>query len=149
MKAVGPLLREFTNPDTLHTIGHIRVAKLLDCFSPDLTRSNVPVPPAPDPANPPPNGEYFDAVAALLRAAHLPEPLLSTLATIEHAAAPENAAALDLAIQRRIPCISLNRDCPLDCALELFFAAPAELGRFIPDSESPTISSPSSDEGAP
>src|SRR5437762_967341 len=43
---------------------------------------------------------------------------------------PETAPALDAIIQRRIPHISLNRACPLDCALELFFACPEELAAF-------------------
>src|SRR6185503_11115021 len=125
-----PTLNQFTNPDILHTIGLVRVAKLLGAFSSDFARANIVVPAEPDYNHPPVNGEYYDAVAVALASSSLPEPLLSTLLTIERAAAPESAAALDDAIQRRLPCISLKRDCPLDCALELFFACPDELSAF-------------------
>src|SRR6266850_6772328 len=35
-------------------------------------------------------------------------------------------------IQRRIPCVTLTGLCPVDCALELYFAVPEELSQFVP-----------------
>src|SRR3954464_1818330 len=125
-------LNKFTDSAELHHIGHVRLAKLIGTFQPALAGGNLPLPTAPDENNPPANGEYFDAFSSLIRRPDLPEPLLTTLATIEYVAAPENAAALDAVIQRRLSCISLKRDCPLDCALEVFFACPDELAAFRP-----------------
>jgi hypothetical protein len=130
-------LQQFIKHDVLHTIGHNRLALLLSRFGSDLSNAGLSAPPPQDSAFPPVNGEYFDAVAALLAAPHLPPPMLSTLLTLEHAAAPENADTLDAIIQRRLPCIGLNRACPLDCALELFFACPDELSVFKPSPPDP------------
>src|SRR3989442_6174505 len=127
-------LKYFTQPEILQQIGHIRVPKFLDCFSDELKAASItlPAPPdstysTPDPQNRP----YFDSIASILaREATLPEHLRATLLTLEAAASPENDDRLQEIIQRRIPCISLNRRCPLDCALELWFAVPDELAQF-------------------
>jgi hypothetical protein len=141
-------LQQFTNRDVLHTIGHDRLALLLSRFGSDLSNAGLSAPPPQDSAFPPVNGEYFEAVAAVLAAPQLPAPLLSTLLTLEHAAATENADTLDEIIRRRIPCIGLNRACPVDCALELFFACPEELVQFR-NGESSSLTAPESDEGGP
>ena len=120
-------LSKFTDTVELHNIGQLRLAKLLATFEPQIASAGIPVPVPPDENNPPVNGQYFDAVAELLRRHDLPEPFTRTLAAIELGASTENATALDLVIQRRLPCISLKRDCPLDCALELFFVCFDEL----------------------
>src|SRR5437016_3972593 len=129
-------LKYFTQPEILQQIGHIRVPKFLDCFSDDLKAANITLPPAPDSTYSTPNPQnapYFDSVAAILaREELLPERLRAALITLEAAASPENHDRLQEIIQRRIPCISLNGHCPLDCALELWFAVPDELAQFQP-----------------
>ena len=121
-------LNQFTKPAVLQNIGPLRVAKFLDGFADDLKAANITLP-TPESVN----GDYLHSVAALLASsALLPDRLRVALLTLEVAASPENDARLDTAIQHRIPCVSLNRNCPLDCALELWFAAPDELSQFAP-----------------
>ena len=55
--------------------------------------------------------------------------MLQTLLTLENAAASENQDWLEASIQRQPDELSL-RDCMLDRALELWFAAPEELSQF-------------------
>src|SRR5690348_13260665 len=131
-----PPLRAFTNPEVLHIIGHRRLALLFSRFGSDLVSAGLTAPILPDPDFPPTNGEYFDAAAALLGTPNLPERFSGTLATLERLAEPANGEALDAIIQRRLPCIALNRACPLDCALEVFFACPDELAPFSESSSS-------------
>src|SRR5438445_8147622 len=133
-------LKYFTQPEILQQIGHIRVPKFLDGFGDELKAANITLPAAPDSTYSTPNpqdGPYFDSVAAILaRETLLPERLRAALVTLEAAASPENEHRLDSTIQRRIPCVSVNRDCPLDCALELWFAVPDELAQFtVPKSD--------------
>src|SRR5947209_8532703 len=125
-----PALQSFTNPAILEIVGHTRTAKMLSRFHADLANAGLDLAELPDPESPSINLEYFHAVAQLLQRPELPESLRSTLAAMESAAAQESADGLDRAIQRRIPQISLNRECPLDCALELWFHAPEELDAF-------------------
>src|SRR3954464_2533617 len=104
-------------PAVLENIGPLRVAKFLDGFADDLKAANI-ILPTPESAN----GDYFDSVAALLASpALIPQRLRVALLTLELAASPENDGRLDASIQKRIPCVALNRKCPLDCALELWF----------------------------
>ena len=119
---------QFAQPAILEIIGATRVAKFLDGFTEDLKAANISLP-IPESAN----GDYFDSIAALLASpALLPDRLRVALSALEAAASPENAKRLDTAIQHRIPCVSINPNCPLDCALELWFAAPDELVQFGP-----------------
>src|ERR1043166_2794019 len=88
------------------------------------------------------NGNYYESIsAALASPAQLPAPLRVALMTLEKAAAPDSANRLDDAIHRRIPCVNLHNRCQIDCALELWFAAPDELAQFTP---SRSASSPAS-----
>src|SRR4051812_18675095 len=120
-------LKHFTRAEILQAIGKPRLAKFLRAFTDELQCANLLLP-SPDSEN----GHYFDLLAALLTNANnpLPDRLRHTLLTLENAAAPENQARLDLAIQQRIPCMSMPGDCPMDCVLELWFAAPEELSQF-------------------
>jgi hypothetical protein len=132
-------LKYFTRPEILQQIGHIRLPMFLAGFAKDLKAANLVLseppdpndPRIPDPAPDSPHAIYFASVADFLsNPAMLPERLRTTLFTLEAAASPENHDRLQEAIQRGIPCISLNGYCPLDCALELWFAVPDELAQF-------------------
>src|SRR5207245_11327960 len=85
-----------------------------------------------------PHSTPFTALAAVLASSALPNRLRSALFTLETAAASESRERLDSAIQRRIPCVSLADCCPLDCALDLWFHAPAELSQFQTADASPS-----------
>src|SRR5207245_3222791 len=108
-------LHYFSQPAILQQIGVRRLAKLLDGFSDDLRAANVLLPDAESE-----NGDYFNLLAAVFRAAVLPARLHTALFTLETAASPENQDRLDSTIQRRIPCVSLS-NCSVDRALELWF----------------------------
>src|SRR5258706_14799833 len=116
-------LDQFIQPLTLKAIGGRRLAMFFAAFEQDLKPTNVPLP-----QQDPENDEYFSTLAAALAITEsLPESLRRALFTLEAAASPQNQAAMDAAIQRRIPCVGVNRCCPLDRALELWFAVPDEL----------------------
>src|SRR5262245_53065651 len=122
----------FTDPAILEQIGPRRLAKFLDAFTGDLASLNLaaPVPSialraTEGPPVEPMTDDYFSKTAAFLSDTHaLPTRLVSAMRTLETAAAAENATSLDTLIQRHIPNVSLNRSCPLDCALELWFTSP-------------------------
>ncbi len=135
-------MRLFSEPAILAAIGPVRMAKLLEGFREELKAAKVEVPASPDPTCsrlPEPEGsEYFRALARMLSATgRLPGRLLKTLLTLEAAAADEGR--LRGIVERRIPCISVNWNCLLDCALELWFAVPEELEPFVPLVKLPTI----------
>jgi Protein of unknown function (DUF3631) len=120
-------LHYFNQPSILQQIGHRRLARFFQDFEQDLNDvpNALPFPPEPDPTWP-------DRLAATFaRTGLLPEPILNALLLIEAAASTENAELLDSVIGRRLPCISLNRSCPLDCALELWFVCRDELPNFL------------------
>src|SRR5437879_1955798 len=120
-------LTQFTNPTILETIGHSRIAKFLDTFFDDLARAKIRVP-SPESQN----GNYFHSIAEILAdPIRLPQSLQLDLLTLERAALPANQQHLNDIIQRRLPSVALT-NCPLDRALEVWFAAPEELARFSP-----------------
>jgi len=112
-------LKYFTQTPILQEIGHRRLAKLLAAFDQDLKASKV-VLPEPNPQN----VDSFADLANALATQRLPHSLHKALLTIENAASPENDTRLWIAINRRIPGVSVSIDCPLDRALELWFVAP-------------------------
>ncbi len=84
----------------------------------------------------PEGSEYFRALARMLSATgRLPARLLKTLLTLEAAASDEGR--LRGIVERRIPCISVNWSCLLDCALELWFAVPEEAFNRLADNWRP------------
>jgi len=118
-------LSQFTQTSLLRSIGESRIAKLLNHFSADLLNANINIPNREEQ-----NGQYLDSVAAIFKdSSRLPHRMLHTLLTIENAATSENQDRLEAYIQRQPDQLSL-RDCLLDRALELWFAAPEELSQF-------------------
>src|ERR1043166_2075552 len=130
-------LTQFARTEILEQIGWARLDKILRTFAEDLSANSIPI---PDPESL--NGNYFSAVSDLFASRTLPARLRDTLAAVETAA--KNTAWLDDAIKRRIPCVGLNYHCPLDCALEIWFAAPDELAQFDPSCSASSSSSSSS-----
>src|SRR6058998_2048592 len=126
------MLTQFTQPAILRQIGHIRLAKFLDSFKDNL----APAPPdllstiKVQSGSDEPSVDFTSLAAALALTYRLPDRLPNALFTLEAAACPENRDRLQDAIHRRIPCVGVNWQCPLDCALELWFAAPDELSQF-------------------
>jgi len=119
------MLTQFTQTDLLRSIGEYRIAKLLNHFTNDLLQANIQIPNREQQ-----NGQYLDSVAVIFRdSSRLPHPMLETLLTLENAATSENQDRLESSIQRQLDELSL-RDCVLDRALELWFAAPEELSQF-------------------
>ena len=122
-------LKYFTQTPILRQIGHRRLAKLFNAFDQEMKASKLLWPaPAPQDDN------YFADVASALSSLpqSLPKNLRNALFTIEEAASPENDTRLWIAINRRIPGVSVSIDCPLDRALELWFVAPEEFSQFAP-----------------
>jgi hypothetical protein len=118
----------------------------LQDFEEELKAAGNPLPaPKPD------NDCLFDSLAeAFSNIDVLPERMRNTVLLIETAATPENEQLLDSVIQGRIPGVSLNRSCPLDCALELWFACPDELPQFkSADASFATDSSPLTSDSHP
>src|ERR1051326_2178737 len=119
-------MRYFTQVEILEQVGRRRLAKFLEPFQPELKANNLVLP----------NGagedsSYFsELAAALARPESLPENLRKALFTLEAAASLENNNRLWTAIERRIPCVSVSIDCPLDRALGLWFLAPDEFAQF-------------------
>jgi len=121
-------LKYFTQTPILRQIGHRRLAKLLNAFESDLKACAV-VLPQPDLQN----EDYFaDLANALAITMVLPATLQKALLTLEAAASPENERRLWIAIERRIPRVSVSQDCALDRALDLWFLAPDEMAQFAP-----------------
>jgi hypothetical protein len=86
------------------------------------------------------NGSYFDAVtSAVALPDRLPAPLRAALLTLENAASAQNQDLMDQSIARRIPCVAVNLDCPLDRALELWFLVPDELEQFQPPAAAESV----------
>src|SRR5262245_54860131 len=130
-------LNMFVHVHILQQIGHARLARFLDAFDADLQAMNLFAPP-PLPAT----HYYFTEVADFLaNTENLPPRFLQAMTTIESAASPENSARLDVLIQHHVPNVSFNRSCPLDCALELWFASPETLNSFPIASSSSSSSS--------
>src|SRR4051812_30241466 len=123
----------FSQIDILREVGHIHVAMFLESFGEELRAAGIEAPRAPDPAYSsvpePEASQYFSAAAGIFeRPELLPERLRRTVKMLEAAAADE--AWLEATIKRRLPCISLNWNCKLECALTLWFMARDELGQF-------------------
>src|SRR6266567_1488073 len=130
-------LKYFTQSEILQQIGIARLFKLLDEYADDLKGVHIVL---PTPGSE--RDDHFDVLAATFASPELlPERLRAGLFALEEAAAPENRDRLQAAIEHRIPSVSLASCCPLDCALELWFAAPDELSQFEP-AELSTINSP-------
>ena len=133
-------LKCFTQPEILQQIGSRRLEKLFHAFRDDLKTEHAVLPTAESQ-----NGSYFDSLAATLAThAKLPDRLQKTLLTLETAASLEKRPLLDSAIQRPLSSVSLNNECSLDCALELWFQAPEELTQFqsvevVPGSQPPAV----------
>jgi putative DNA primase/helicase len=129
------MMRLFNQIPVLEKIGHRRVPMFLNEFRDELAAAGVGLPEPPDSNYPKPPEEegrkYYGAIAEIFGAEEkLPERLRKTALVLEEAAADTNR--LGECTQRRLPCVSLPHDCPLDCALELWFAARDELDRFVP-----------------
>src|SRR6266567_5862859 len=121
-------LKYFSQPEILQQIGIARLFKFLDEYADDLEVANILLPTPVSESD-----DHFDSLAALLASPGLlPERLRTALLALEEAAAPENRDRLQAAIAHRIPSVSLANCCPLDCALELWFAAPDELSQIEP-----------------
>jgi hypothetical protein len=136
-------ITQFIEPDTLQSIGAIRLNLLFQKFAGPLNTANLHLP-SPDPERP----ETFTQLATALKTHALPPEFHQTLRAIETAAAPENADWLEDTRLRRIPCISIPA-LKLDVALEIFFAAPDELDRFKPASDARSSGFSQSDSVAP
>src|SRR5947209_231489 len=121
------MLSQFTQPAILRQIGHIRLAMFFEGFRDELLAA--PLVPLLT-INPELSTDLAPVAAILATLAVLPDRLRAALVTLELAASPENRPRLQDAIHRRIPCVNVNWQCPLDCALELWFAARDELSRF-------------------
>jgi len=122
------VLKYFTEPAILEQIGPKRLALLLRDFADDLKACQFVLPSAEAP-----NGDYFVQLAATFAATErLPEPLRQALRTLENAASPANDARAWAIIRRRIPGVSVSRECALDRVLELWFAARDELSQLAP-----------------
>src|ERR1043166_7373175 len=118
------MLTQFIQPAILKGIGHARLTRFFEGFSGELKAANVVLPA-------PANGNYFDALAAVLAApTQLPERMRATLFALEEAAAPANNPRLQEAILRRIPRVCLAGLSAVDRALELWFVVPEELSQF-------------------
>jgi len=140
--AIHQSARLFNQPGILEQIGHGRIAKFLTAFASELAVAGLSLPPALRSASGGGGSTDWSAEVAKLLAStkNLPEPLQHAMSTLEAAAAPENGDRLDALIQRHIPNVSLNRSCPLDCALELWFVSP----QLLTQSSSSSSSSSSS-----
>jgi putative DNA primase/helicase len=118
------MLTQFIQPAILKGIGHARLTRFFEGFGGELKAANVVLPA-------PANGNYFDALAAVLAApTQLPERMRATLFALEEAAAPANNPRLQEAILRRIPRVCLAGLSAVDRALELWFVVPEELSQF-------------------
>src|SRR5437773_9619928 len=93
----------FIQPEILQQIGPARLDKFLRVFAQELSANGIRI---PDPESL--NGNYFSSVSDLFASRALPDHLAKMLIALEKAASPENAAWLDDAIKRRIPCVSIN-----------------------------------------
>ncbi len=131
-----------------HEIDPRRIAKFFGPFGDSLQAAGIVIPDHEQA-----NGNYHDIVATILSDPDLlPESIRNGLITLGNAAAAENESRLDDAIKRRIPNVGINRACPIDCALELWFLAPDELQQFAWEGDvppSPTSASPSSSSSSP
>ena len=127
-------MKLFNQIAILQKIGHRRVPKFLDEFKHELASAGIVLPEPPDKGMhraPEEEGrKYFGAVAEILHdEERLPAQLRNAVALLEEAASDSNR--LNQSTQRRLPCISLPRDCDLDCALELWFSARDELDHLV------------------
>src|SRR3989442_404576 len=121
------MLSQFTQPAILRQVGHTRLAMFFEGFREELLAAPlIPL----STINPELSTDLAPVAAILATPALLPERLRAALLKLETAASPENRDRLNDALFRRLPCISLKRECPLDCALELWFAVPDELAQF-------------------
>ena len=136
------MLHLFTDPVVLEQIGSARLAKFLNNFVDDSPPASLPQL-TEEPSSP----DYFNAIAAWFTDTTAPPPsLLAAMSALETATSPENTDRLNALIQHHIPNVSINRGCPLDCALELWFTSPQILSEFqsSSSSSSPRTSSSSS-----
>jgi hypothetical protein len=134
-------LKYFTVPEILQQIGAIRIPKFLGGFREDLADSPLA---AFCDLSPEPSTDFSSLAVLFANSASLPNRLRKTLLTLEAAASPLNSERLEETLHRCLPCISLNRNCPLDCALELWFAVPEELSQFNPPPEPELTAVPAS-----
>jgi hypothetical protein len=116
-------LQFFTNSEILAQIGPARLARFFEPFE-DRFQVGLGLPAQPTISD-------YSAVSAILAdTENRTEQLRHAMLTLESAASPENCARMDHAIARRIPNVGVNQSCPLDRALELWFAAPEEFPQF-------------------
>jgi hypothetical protein len=115
-------LNSFTQHEILRQIGRQRLGKLFAPFEQELKAHNL-VLPKPVPGS---DDYFYELANVFTHPESLPENLRKTLFALEEAASPENDERLWTAIKRRIPCVSVSIDCPLDLTLELWFQAPDE-----------------------
>src|SRR6266704_4383634 len=126
-------MKLFSQTPILELIGHRRVPMFLNEFKVELAATGIVLPEPPDPDLRRPSEEqaanYYPKIAELFAAEEkLPERLRKAALVLEHVAS--DSSRLEGIVLRRLSCISLPRDCPLDCALEVWFAARDELDQF-------------------
>jgi hypothetical protein len=128
-------MKLFNQIPILEKIGHRRVPMFLNEFKDELLAGGIALPDPPDPNCQKPADEegrkYYSAIAEIFRSEErLPGRLREAALVLEEAAS--DAGRLGECLQRRLPCVGVQYDCPVDCALELWFAARDELDKFVP-----------------
>jgi len=133
-------LKYFTVPEILQQIGVIRIPKFLSGFREDLAGSPLAV---FSDLTPEPSTDFTSLASQFANLPIIPDRLRETLLTLEAAASPRNSERLEEILHRCLPCVGLNRECPLDCALELWFAVPEELSQFKTEPDTTVVPSSS------
>ena len=110
-------MKLFNQIPILEKIGHRRIPMLLNEFKHELSTAAIVLPDPPDANYPkPPDDEgqkYYCAIAEIFGAEEkLPERLRKTALILEEAASDANR--LDECLKRRLPCVGLQQDCPVD-----------------------------------
>src|SRR6267154_905525 len=110
-------MKLFNQSPILEKIGHRRIPLFLNEFKDELSAEGIALPEPPDPNCQRPTEEegrkYYGAIAEIFGAEEkLPERLRKTALILEEASSDANR--LDECLQRRLPCVGLQRDCPVD-----------------------------------
>ncbi len=119
------ILRRFTQPQVLQSIGRPHLSRFFDRFKVDLKGENRSLP-SPDVSN----DGYFESLASSLsRTDTLPQSLIQALGVIEGLAAPENRAHLLKGVAETPACAALDPASSPEClALQIWlWARPIEL----------------------